>query len=71
MRHLPYTTKSGLQIGCRYDPPMVNHISAEGQFWQGVFLGYKPVSTSTKIALFTLYCALVTAVFVAVALFVR
>jgi hypothetical protein len=28
------TTKSGIKIGCMYDPPLVNHMTPEGEFWQ-------------------------------------
>lgn len=28
-RITPYTTKSGLQIGCRYDPPKFDNATAE------------------------------------------
>lgn len=29
-----FTTKSGLKIGCMYDPPLGNHMTPEGEFWQ-------------------------------------
>jgi hypothetical protein len=35
----PYRTSSGLQIGCRYQPPQFNNMTAEDELWQGVLLG--------------------------------
>lgn len=29
-----FTTKSGIKIGCMYDPPLANHVTPEGEFWQ-------------------------------------
>jgi hypothetical protein len=64
MKILPYTTKSGLQIGCRYEPPTVNHVSADGEFWQRVFLGIRPSPSPVQIMCFSAYCALLIVIFV-------
>lgn len=37
MKQTPYDTGK-VKIGCRYEPK-VNHVTPEGEFWQGVFLG--------------------------------
>lgn len=29
-----FTTKSGIKIGCMYDPPLPNHMTRESEFWQ-------------------------------------
>jgi hypothetical protein len=29
-----FTTKSGIKIGCMYEPPLGNHVTPEGEFWQ-------------------------------------
>jgi hypothetical protein len=71
MRHLPYTTKSGLQIGCRYEPPPVNHVSHEGEFWQGVFLGYRRTPTAQQVIGFAMYLVVLLAVFLIAALIAR
>ena len=71
MRHLPYTTKSGLQIGCRYNPPLKNHITPDGEFWQGVFLGYRRTPAIIKITAWAVYLLCLTACFVLLALFAR
>jgi hypothetical protein len=63
----PYTTKSGLQIGCRYDPPPVNHVSQEGEFWQGVLLGFKPNPSACQVIIFGAYCAFMTMIFAVIA----
>ena len=67
MKILPYTTKSGLQIGCRYEPPTVNHVSADGEFWQGVFLGIKPSPSPLQVIYFSAYCVLLVVIFAALA----
>ncbi len=37
-RPVPYTTKSGLRIGCMYQPPK-QELTPEGEFIQAVLLG--------------------------------
>lgn len=37
-RPTPYTTKSGLRIGCMYQPPR-QELTPEGEFIQAVMLG--------------------------------
>lgn len=50
MKALPYTTKSGLQIGSRYEPPRFNDMTAEDEHWQGVLLGVKRKSVNELVA---------------------
>ena len=40
-RCVPYTTKSGLQIGANYNPPM-QQLTREGEDIQALLLGLKP-----------------------------
>lgn len=44
-RIVPYTTKSGLQIGCRYEPKRVYEMSHSMELLQESLLG-KPVQKS-------------------------
>ena len=37
-RPVPYTTKTGIQIGIAYEPPP-QRMTADGEFMQGVLLG--------------------------------
>ena len=42
--NVPYTTRTGLQIGSQYVPPLHARMSAEDEYWQGILLGIKPKS---------------------------
>ena len=39
MERIPYTTKSGLKIGCRYEPPRPMHYSRDMELLQSALLG--------------------------------
>lgn len=64
---IPYTTKSGLQIGSLYEPPRKNNMSQEDEHWQGVLLGEKPYPSASQIIVFAAYCALLAVIFAALA----
>lgn len=67
MKALPYTTKSGLKIGSRYEPPRFNIMSDEDVHWQRVFLGLKPNPSAEQIVVFGAYCVALVVIFAAVA----
>ena len=60
-RPLPYTTKTGIQIGIAYEPPR-QKLTPEGEFMQSVLLGdrerFSPLGTLSAIA----YAAVLVAV---------
>lgn len=49
-KQLPYTTKSGLQIGCNYTPPQRNYMSADAELLQMALLGIEPEFSQRRIA---------------------
>lgn len=49
MKHLPYTTKSGLQIGCMYNPPQRNYMSADAERIQMALLGIEPEFSERRV----------------------
>lgn len=63
MKALPYTTKSGLKIGSRYEPPRFNIMSDEDVHWQRVFLGLKTRPSALQVMVFGAYLALVIVIF--------
>ena len=54
-KHLPYTTKSGLQIGCNYTPPQRNYMSADAELLQSALLGIEPEFSERKVLGFVAY----------------
>ena len=42
---VPYTTRSGVQIGLFYQPPHRHAMTKDEEFWQAIFLGIKPPRT--------------------------
>ena len=48
-KHLPYTTKSGLRIGCMYSPPPENHMSHDAERIQMALLGIEPEFSERKV----------------------
>jgi len=48
-KHLPYTTKSGLRIGCMYSPPPQNHMSADAERIQMALLGIEPEYSERRV----------------------
>ena len=49
-KHLPFTTKSGLRIGCMYSPPPQNHMSADAERIQMALLGIEPEFSQRRVA---------------------
>lgn len=49
-KHLPFTTKSGLRIGCMYSPPPENHMSADAERIQMALLGIEPEYSQRRVA---------------------
>jgi hypothetical protein len=49
-KQLPYTTKSGLRIGCMYSPPPQNHMSADAERIQMALLGIEPEFSQRRVA---------------------
>ena len=54
-KHLPYTTKSGLRIGCMYSPPPENHMSADAERIQMALLGIEPEFSERRVFGFVAY----------------
>ncbi len=48
-KHLPFTTKSGLRIGCMYSPPPQNHMSADAERIQMALLGIEPEFSERRV----------------------
>ena len=48
-KHLPFTTKSGLRIGCMYSPPPLNHMSHDAESIQMALLGIEPEFSERKV----------------------
>ena len=49
MKQLPYTTKSGLQIGCMYTPPPRNYMSQDAERIQMALLGIEPEFSQRRV----------------------
>ena len=62
-KHLPYTTKSGLQIGCMYSPPPQNHMSADAELLQMALLGIEPEFSQRRIAGWIAYALFLIALY--------
>ena len=54
-KHLPFTTKSGLRIGCMYSPPPENHMSHDAEIIQMALLGIEPEFSERKVLGFVAY----------------
>ena len=54
-KHLPYTTKSGLRIGCMYSPPPENHMSHDAEIIQMALLGIESEYSERKVLGFVAY----------------
>jgi hypothetical protein len=54
-KHLPYTTKSGLRIGCMYSPPQRNYMSADAERIQMALLGIEPEYSERRVLGFVAY----------------
>ena len=64
-KHLPYTTKSGLRIGCMYSPPPQNHMSADAELLQSALLGIEPEFSQRRIASWIAYALFLIALYTA------
>jgi hypothetical protein len=62
-KHLPYTTKSGLQIGCNYNPPQRNYMSADAELLQMALLDIEPEFSQRRIAGWVAYFVFLVALY--------
>jgi len=62
---LPYTTKSGLQIGCRYTPPKRNDMSHDAELLQMALLNIEPEFSQRRIATWVAYVLFLVALYTA------
>ena len=62
-KHLPYTTKSGLRIGCMYTPPPENHMSADAERIQMALLGIEPEFSERKVLGWVAYALFLIALY--------
>jgi hypothetical protein len=60
---LPYTTKSGLQIGCNYTPPLRNYMSADAELLQMALLDIEPEFSQRRIAGWVAYFVFLIALY--------
>ena len=61
MNDVPYTTKSGIKIGSRYEPPVRADYSHEERFAQNLLIGKISYSYKEKVK-FILYCLCVVGI---------
>jgi hypothetical protein len=64
-KHLPYTTKSGLRIGCMYSPPTENHMSHDDEIIQMALLNIEPEFSQRRIAGWVVYVLFLLALYTA------
>jgi len=64
-KQLPYTTKSGLQIGCRYTPPKRNDMSHDAELLQMALLNIEPEFSQRRIATWVAYVLFLVALYTA------
>ena len=64
-KHLPFTTKSGLRIGCMYSPPPQNHMSADAERIQMALLGIEPDVSERRVLGWVAYVLGLVALYVA------
>jgi hypothetical protein len=64
-KHLPYTTKSGLRIGCMYSPPPQNHMSHDDEIIQMALLNIEPEFSQRRIAGWVAYALFLVALYTA------
>jgi len=62
---LPYTTKSGLQIGCRYTPSQRNDMSHDAELLQMALLNIEPEFSQRRIATWVAYALFLVALYTA------
>jgi len=68
MKHIhqhtvPYTTKSGLQIGCNYTPPARYYTSTDAELLQSALLGAEAKFSQRKVLGWTVYILSLVAIF--------
>ena len=64
-KQLPYTTKSGLQIGCMYSPPQQNYMSHDAELLQMALLDIEPEFSQRRIAGWVAYVLFLIALYTA------
>lgn len=64
-KQLPYTTKSGLQIGCMYSPPTENHMSHDDEIIQMALLNIEPEFSQRRIAGWVAYALFLVVLYTA------
>jgi len=62
-KHLPFTTKSGLRIGCMYSPPQLNYMSHDAELLQMALLGIEPEFSQRRIAGWVAYFVFLIALY--------
>ena len=62
-KHLPLTTKSGLRIGCMYNPPQRNYMSADAERIQMALLGIEPEYSQRRVFGYVVYIIFLVALF--------
>ena len=62
-KHLPFTTKSGLRIGCMYSPPPENHMSHDDEIIQMALLNIEPKFSQRRIAGWVAYALFLIALY--------
>lgn len=62
-KHLPFTTKSGLRIGCMYSPPQRNYMSADAERIQLALLGIEPEYSERRVYSMVAYIIFLVALF--------
>lgn len=65
-KNVPYTTKSGLQIGSRYTPQQLVQMSSDEEHWQRVLLGIKPNPSPAQVIAFCAYVAILVMIFIVI-----
>ena len=64
-KHLPLTTKSGLRIGCMYNLPQRNYMSADAERIQMALLGVEPEFSQRRVFGYVAYIIFLVALFTA------
>jgi hypothetical protein len=67
---VPYTTKSGLRIGCSYTPPKRYYVSQDAELLQSALLGIEPKYSQRRVLGWTAYIVCLVATFALAAVLV-
>jgi len=62
-KHLPFTTKSGLRIGCMYSHPPKNYITPDDEIIQMALLGIEPEFSERRVYGWVAYMVFLFAIF--------